>query len=243
MNIQLDYFKKLFNNSDQDIYLLSNTPYNYISDTNNNNFKYKTILYDDTLPYFSRLLHCIQQIDSPYFIITHENDILIKFDKDAIYKMVDMMKNKHIDSINIQHPKVNPDTNYTPEIQITDTLFISKMKDNDKYIFCVQPRIWNKESAIKLFSNYTNKTYKNSENDNVQQYMKTQQNTYITYSNNYMIALFPGDIIPEYCYLHITTQSLFFEYDKDSKIDPVLKEEHKIIFDKYIKNGNRKYKI
>lgn len=244
LKIQMDYFNKLFNNTDQDIYLLCNAPYTYENETNKNTFKYKTILYDDKLPYYSRILQCIQQIDVSHFIITHENDILIKFDKDAIYKMVNIMKEKSIDSINLKHANntVKDEPKYTPEIQVTDTLYISKMKNDDNFVFCIQPRIWNKESAIKLFSTYPDTTYRASELENIQQYMKAHQNTYITHSKNFLVGLLM-DVIPEYCYLHMTISAQFWEYDKeDSKLDPILKKEHELIFNKYVINSARGYK-
>ena len=237
LKIQLDYFTKLFSNTSQDIYLLSNIPYPENTSTNIK-LKYTTILYDDKQQYFTRLLSCINQINSPYFIITHENDILLKFDKDIINRLVNEMKEKKIDSINLQHKD-----NYKPEIKISETLYISKMI-NDIYTFCVQPRIWNKESAIKLFSKFPNETYKSSENANIQDYMQKNQNTYITHSIN--IIVLPGDIIktiPEYCYIHVTRSGKFIMCKKYDNVNEYIQKEFDSICSKYINNSKRTQSI
>ena len=233
LKIQLEYFTKLFSNTSQEIYLLSNIPYPDKISTNTK-LKYTTIIYDDKTPYFTRLLSCITQINVPYFIITQESDILLKFDKDIINRIVNEMKEKKIDSINLQHRD-----NYKPEIKISETLYISKML-SDKFIFCVQPRIWNKESAIKLFSNFPNETYKSSENMAVQQYMEKNQNTYVTYSMNNFIQPFPViRVIPEYCYIHITFNGKFLMCKKYDNINPYIEKEFDSICTLYINNSKR----
>jgi hypothetical protein len=232
LKIQLEYFTKLFSNTQQDIYLLSNIPYT------DSNIKYTTILYNDKDPYFTRLLSCINQINSEHFIITHESDILINFDKDVIEKLVNVMKEKKIDSINLQHIDGN-----TPEIKVSETLYISKMKGLN-YIFCVQPRIWNRESAIKLFSSLPNKSYKSSENVNTQKYMQTNQNTYITHSTNKIIL--PGNVlktIPEYYYIHITRNGKFMMCKKYDDVNPNIQTDFDRICNVYIKNSERSQTI
>jgi hypothetical protein len=233
LKIQLEYFSKLFNNTQHDIYLFSNVPYSDNTSTNVN-LKYKTILYDDKDPYFTRLLSCIRQINSEYFIITHESYILLKFDNDIINKLVNEMKENKIDSINLQHKN-----NYKPEIKITDTLSISKMKSND-LAFCVQPRIWNKESAINLFSSLGNKNYKTSEHNNTQSYIDKNQNTYITHSINYMAL--PGGVlktIPEYCYVLITRNGKFMLCKKYDDVNSYVQNEFDNICNRYINNSKR----
>ena len=229
LKIQLEYFTKLFSNTQQGIYLLSNIPYT------DSNMKYTTILYNDKDPYFTRLISCISQINSEHFIITHESDILINFDKDIIEKIVDVMKEKKIDSINLQHLD-----EFKPEIKISETLSISKMIGH-KYMFCVQPRIWNKESAIKLFSSFPNKTYKTSETSNIQEYIEKNQTTYVTHSMN-MMPLPGGGLlktIPEYCYIHITRNGKFLTCKKYDDVNPYIQSEFDIICDKYINKSVR----
>jgi hypothetical protein len=241
LKIQLEYFSKLFSNTTQDIYLFSNTP--YPPDTSTDiKLKYKTILYDDNNPYFTRLLSCIRQIDSPYFIITHENDILLKFDKDIINKLVNQMEENKIDSINLQHKDnytklVNEtEDKYKPEIKISETLYISKMTD-DRFTFCVQPRIWKKESAINLFSALPHKPYfVSSENHDVQSYVLKNQITYIIYSIN---SIGKHTTLPEYSFLHITIGGKFMSCKKNDNLDEYAQTEFNNICNKYIKNGKR----
>lgn len=233
LKIQLEYFTKLFSNTSQEIYLLSNVPYPNNTSANIN-LKYTTILYDDNDTYFMRLLSCIREINAPYFIITPESDILLKFDSDVIDKLVNQMQEGKIDSINLQHKH-----NYKPEIKITDTLSISKMIGND-LVFCVQPRIWNRKSAINLFSALPDKNYKISENQNTQSYIEQNQTTYITHSVNSMTL--PGGLlitIPEYCYVHITRKGKFMLCKKYKYVNPYMQKEFDNICNRYINNSKR----
>ena len=242
LKIQLEYFSKLFSNTTQDIYLFSNIP--YPPDTSTDiKLKYKTILYDDKNPYFTRLLSCIRQIDSPYFIITHESDILLKFDKDIIDKLVNQMKENKIDSINLQHKNnykklVNQtEDKYNPEIKISETLYISKMTD-DLFTFCVQPRLWKKESAINLFSALPDKIYTSSETHNVQSYVLKNQITYIFHSIN-SSKHSNHTTVPEYSFLHITVAGKFISCKKNDNFEGEAQTEFNNICNKYIKNGKR----
>jgi hypothetical protein len=199
---------------------------------------YTTILYDGAVPYMQRLATCIEQVKEPYFILSHENDILLQYDASAMNASAAAMKEHNIDSIDLKHHD-------TPEerIQITPSLFISNVID--PFIFRVQPRIWKKGSAIKLFSANSGKTYRRAENSNVQASIKSQkQKTYEAYSANSVPSWYFAvhNAIPEYLFIHITNGNKFIPMPqtKGKTVDPMVQKELDAIQVKYIDSQDAK---
>ena len=87
----------------------------------------KTILYDESKPYFHRLMTCIKEVNSDYIIFTHEDNILLQFDIDVINSMIHVMKVNKIDCIDLSN-QVSDSTNTKSKIHIKDTLYISQSK-------------------------------------------------------------------------------------------------------------------
>lgn len=245
LKIQMDYIKSL--NIPCDIYLFVNIPFN-IDGGKRTKYKsvkrqrgtrkrlrggnnIKTILYDDTLPYYKRLSSCIEEVNSPHFILTHDNDILLQIDMDAIHKMVDLMKTNNIDAI-----KLSDDIKAKPEIAVKDTLYISKVRDDDIYAFNVQPRIWRKESALNLYLKLPEKTYHSSENGNVQEITKTQK-IYVVYDINIVKSYYSSS--KYYTFMHITHSGTIIQYNKQDIVDPIMKNAYANIKKKYFNKMNR----
>ena len=198
--------------------------------------KVKTILYDDKLPYFQRILGCIEQVNTTHFIITHDNDILIQFDIDAINRLVNVMTTNNIDAVKLHNITGNP------EIHIKDALYISPIKDDEMYRYSVNPRLWNKVSALKLFSSFPQKDYRSSEGANVQEFSKKQK----------VYTLCESPVIMAYhaqakCYvaMHITLGGAIAQYDKmqDRNPDPIIISEYNKIKNKYFKNTKRSFHV
>lgn len=227
LKIQLDYLKTIFNDdSKYEVYLFLNKAYD---DT-----KYKVIIYDESLAYMSRILHCIKQIEGPYFIISHENDILIRFDEKGMNRLIEVAKEHNIDYIDLKHDALS-----SAEIEVSDTLSISKKREDDPYTFSHQPSIRNKESAIKLYSKFAGKKYGlEAEGEEVQEYMKTQK-VYTLVSKRPMQSLF-FMVSPEYCFMHITQAGTLFPLRDDNGLDPSIQEQHTSIYAKYLSASNRK---
>lgn len=247
LKIQVDYIKTL--NIPCDIYLFVNTPF-ILNGGKRTKYKsvkrqrgtrkrlrggnnIKTILYDDTLPYYKRLSSCIEQVNSPHFILTHDNDILLQIDMDAIHKIVDLMKTNNIDAI-----KLSDDIKAKPEIAVKDTLYISKVRDDDTYAFNVQPRIWRKESALNLYLKFSEKTYHSSENGNVQEFTKTQK-IYVLYDMNIIKSHYSST--KYYTFMHITRSSSIIQYNKKQNMNSIMTTEYAKIKDKYFKNTKRAF--
>jgi hypothetical protein len=223
LKIQFDYMSKLFMNKPQKIYLFVDKAYD-----NDVNLNYETILYKDKMPYNKRLTHCISYVNHKYFILTHENDILIGYNKNTIIALVNTMKINNIDSIILRHYN-----NCKSPIKVSDNLSLSPI-----HRFMVQPRIWNKTSSIELFKSIPDKTYKSIENSNVQDYSKNNQKTYTICSAKSIQSILNMSTSPDYIYIHITVEGKFFEANTD-KVSTIIKKEYTNIYNKYIKNSER----
>jgi hypothetical protein len=225
LKIQFDYFKGIFTEESRyEVFLFFNTAYD---DTN-----YKVIMYDDTLPYMSRVLSCIQKIEGSHFIITHDHDILIRFDEESMDKLIDTAKEYNIDYIDLKHDPLN-----RGQLPITDTLNLSKMRDDQYYKFSVQPTLWKKESAEIFYSKFASKGYRDSESEDVQEYMKTQTACTLV-SENLLISLFHF-VSPEYCFMHITHHCELFPLREDNCLEDFIQEEHAIMYSKYLNSSKR----
>ena len=227
LQIQFDYLTKLFKGTGQPVYLFADKAFEGPTD-----LAYTTILYDASTPYMQRLATCIEQVTASYFILSHENDVLLQYDASAMNALASSMKEHKIDSIDLKHHD-------TPEerIQITPTLFISNV--SDPFTFRVQPRLWKKESAIKLFTANRSKTYRRAENSNVQASIKSQkQKTYEAYSANSIPSWYFAvhNSIPEYLFIHITNGNKFIPMPqtKGKTVDPMVQKELDAIQKNYI---------
>lgn len=226
LEIQFEYLSKLFNNTNQKIYLFVDKLYD-----KETNIEYETILYDNNTTYNRRLVNCINKINSDYCILSHESDILFNFDKNTIMQIIDVMKKNKIDSVELKQL-----SNCNSIISISDTLSLSN--PDPERTFNVQPRIWNKNSAINFFKSVSNKTYKQIENANVQSIIKQQYKTYSLCSKNPVKSLRKFIQIPQYIYIHITAGGKFLKQNMDN-IDKDIVDEYNIIYNKYIKKSSR----
>jgi hypothetical protein len=225
LEIQFDYMSKISNMSNQKIYLFIDKPY-----TKETSLKYQTILYDDNTPYSKRLIKCISEILEPYFILSHENDILVGYDPNTILELKRSMEKNIIDSITLKHfPKC------TNLIQVNNSL--SLFNPDPDYVFNVQPRLWKKTSALNLFTSIPDKNYKTIESANTESYIKSNQKTYTVCSSTPVKSTRDFIVIPEYKYIHITSGGKFII--NKQKIDKNIEIIYSEIYNRYIKNSRR----
>lgn len=223
--IQFDYLNKLFSNTSQKIYLFSNK--NYDRDTN---LKYETILYDDNLPYTKKLELCMQKVKEDYLIFLHEKNILLKYSIDFINQLVNTMKTNNIDSIDLKSRN-----GCLNNIKVTDTIKLSNLEDKG-FTYNAQPRLWKRTSAIKLFSSNQGKSYRESEDNEMQTYIQKNQKTYGLCSDNSIITILGFELIHEFIYMPITHYNKFIIHPIE-KIDTLIDSEYKTVYDKYIKDS------
>jgi len=227
LEIQFEYLSKLFNNEEQKIYLFADKNYD-----KHTKLKYETILYDDNITYNRRILTCIEKIICEYFIISHESDILFKYNKDIIFKISEIMKQNNIDSVEL---KQQP--NCINKIKVTNELSLTDVTEKD-YTFNVQPRLWKRTSSLKFFGSIPNVTYKSIEIGVTQNYIEQNFKTYSLCNTRPVRSLRKFIQIPDYVYIHITSQGGFIKQDM-TNVDKFIIDEYNNIHKKYIEKSNR----
>lgn len=210
LQAQVDYLSKLFNGTEQKIYFFLDKEFT----GNNHELKYTTILYDDNTAYTSRLSHCLAKVDTPYCIVSQENDILVKYNTNAMEALARIIAEKNIDSVDL----VVRDLDCEKQVEVTDTLYIMNLKGglwhrNTNLLYTVQPRLWNRASAIKMFSSIGEQVYKDSERGETQEYVNANQRVYGLCSTkpvmSFGILSEPFPVAEEYVFIHITKDGKF----------------------------------
>jgi hypothetical protein len=244
LQIQIDYLKKLFNGTGQKVFLFLDKEFSMPADPN-----YTTVIYDENLAYTKRMLYCIEKVEAPYFILSQESDIIVKYNSDAMKALTETMGKKNIDSIDL----LIRDLNCQKQEKITDTLFITDLKGGGWHldrnlVYTVQPRLWNKESAKQFFSSIGDATYKDVEREETQKYINENQTTYGLCPSNpmmsYGLVSKPFPAAPEYIFIHLTQNGQFISKpsetdDIDAEIAPIVKE----LYDKYIEPAQQRGKL
>ena len=259
--IQIDYFKNLFKDSHYKIFVLSDKHYNsgggktrisrrcanrrLINKTKSKkykklkggshteNFKYTTILYDDKKPYFSRLVDCLHKVHSEYIVFVDDNDVVIRFNKNFLKPILHVMKTHNIDSVELVNKGKHS------EIHVYDTLSITK-RENDGYLFNVQPRLWKRESALKLFSHFPDTVYNSSEDNEIQQFIEKNQTTYTLFDTAVVKSIRNYYCSPMFVFLHITSASQIIDPKSNNlTVTSFIQKEHESIVNTYFTNSKR----
>ena len=218
--IQLDYFKKVVTGAR--VTLFTNKLYEGCEHTQ--------IIYDDSLPYAGRLLSCIGQISSKYILLTHENDIVCRFDSIMIEELVTNMDEYAIDTIDLKHEPFG-----SHPIYITDEISLVK-KFN--YFYCVQPSLWRLSSLHAILTKYSDRGYRQIEGDDVQEYMVNTWNVRGLVATDSIQSIWYR-VSPCYAFLHLTSRLLLLPCSEENMLEPSLQLEHEHIFSRYLSNSTR----
>lgn len=218
--IQLAYFKKVVTNAT--VTLFTNTHYP--------DCEYAQILYDETVPYAGRLLSCISQLSSTYFLLTHENDIVCAYDSSFLESLVAKMEECGIDTIDLKHESQGSDP-----IRLTDEVSLVKKAH---YFYCVQPSLWRRSSLEKILTTYSDRAYRQIENDDVQKYMVETWNVRGIVATNSIQTIWYR-VSPYYTFIHLTSRLLLLPCKEENGLDPSLHKEHQEIFANYLSTSSR----
>lgn len=224
--VQLYYFSKLFHDN-SNIVLCTDKEVDCI---------YTRVLYDDTLPYASRILSCIQQIqtNNTHILIIHENDALIRFDKLFIYILLNKIKEHAIDSLELKQGTSNIDF----KIDISDDIYLSYKDTLCHYKYSVEPTIWYKASFTQLLSKFHDKTYRTIECDDVHNYVRDNLKAYSIYDNQSIQTMWYR-VSKHFVFLHLTSRLLLLPCSKNNDLDPFIQDEHEYIYNNFLSNTNR----
>jgi hypothetical protein len=221
--IQLEYFDKLVNKlSDKTVYLLSNEPFPEC--------KYKTLLYDQTTPYATRLRTGLEEINDEYIVFTHENDVLVRFNESFIEDIIQAMAKHGIDSVELKH-----DTRGSDPIPInTETSMVKKTE----YFYNVQPTLWKREQLLQVLRQFPEKAYRTIEHDDLQSYMRENYKTYTLLCSEKIKSIW-YELPAGYCYLHMTSRLMLLPCIKKNNLHPEIQAEHEQIFLRHLQYSTR----
>jgi hypothetical protein len=168
----------------------------------------RVIFYDDKLPYASRLLTSINQIDSDWILLIHDMDILFNVYKSFIYKILDYAKENNIQRIDLKHGFEKVDENSI----IIETDNFNKISNNEinnystsmvrSYLYNVNPSLWNRNALLDVLNEFSNESYRSIENSRVTKYME-KYNMYILYTNTIINSGY-YNVAPEFLFIHIS---------------------------------------
>lgn len=205
------------------VYILSNKDYMHP--------QFKTIVYDNSLPYTGRMLTCLQQIPEEYVIILRDSNIIIQYDDKYIQSLLHIMNQYSIDRINMYHI-----AHCEYPIKVNDTLSLHKHTDIRNYIFNVQPAIVRRTKLISVFEKHPNKSYLDAECEEIQIACRDSMSTYVIHDTECIQSMF-HKTSKGFCFLTLTSAGKFLPID--TNMNPFVLQIQKTIFEEFIQKGTR----
>lgn len=189
-----------------------------------NKFK-EVIFYDDTLPYTNKVSEVLKKIDSKYILFTHEVDVPLSRDEIILNKFLELMELNKVDRIDLQPNGGNSgqfikiekekDVKDWSIVEVNeienDGMYIGHHTDPNTYVYNVNPSIWKRETLIEIFETFKNRTYRDIEYGDVQNYC-LKYKIYNLYSKNHTLRCGYMNSLPIYKYLHITHYRRLLRY-------------------------------
>jgi hypothetical protein len=154
--------------------------------------------YKDNMSYSDRIKEALININEKYLLIWHDNNILNEdTDTEGFKKIEEFINNNYVDQIRLHAGSCK-----LPGINIKDDIY--KMRNDDHYIYSVYPTIWNKQTLIKLFEKFPDKTYRNIEEIDVQDYVSKLENYYLWNAEKSIPKGCSSELLPHIIkYLHV----------------------------------------
>ena len=183
----------------------------------------KVIFYNNSDVYAKRLLDCLNQVEYEYFILIHEIDILLNVNEKILTKIFEWAIYNNIDKIDLKHNnifeseeifKIEENQNIFKcdnTINLENGLFLLKDKDPNRYLYNVNPSIWNKHSLLSIMNNFTHKTYRDIEYLDVQNFC-TKFKIYKSYTTNPLHCGY-FSCLDTFKFLHITHYGKILDFN------------------------------
>lgn len=212
-NIFNDYISKLDDIDKNDIYIFTND----INDL----YKYNTILYDDTKTYPQKIIECMSKInidENENILFIHDNDVIIKYDKNIINKISEKMYEDNIDRIQliaIQDENHGAFKNFK-KIYIDTNINLYYFTSNLSFTYNVGPSIWKLKSFLNILNKFNYKTYRTIEDDETQEYTRSNFKTYNICNHQNQTGMYVNRTFCNgFIFLHLTHKGQFI-IDKNS---------------------------
>jgi hypothetical protein len=146
--------------------------------------------YDDSKPYYEKLKSVVENVKTKYVLYNPDSFVLIgHVEISGIENFLNKMNTDNIDQLRLNASGID-------NFKIVDGESYHLV--TGPYFMSVGSAIWNTKSLLDIATKFIMKTYKESENGNVQEYVKLLKNYYFTSSKNLKndwMGVIP-DIIP-----------------------------------------------
>lgn len=221
------------------------------------------IFYDDSKEYSSRLQNLINIKNKyEYILLIHDIDIVIKKDDHILYKILELMKNRRIDKVDLQYDcnppytvnwyedciDINTSENLKTKGEITDDnkIYLSRRLNGD-YLYNVNPTIWNLHRLLEILNQFPNLGYRQIES-NVLLLQKMRSEFLI-----YQLYSLPKNIVKTgyftslyfFQFLHITHGGRLIPRDKSGQhnsLDESIFNEYENIYNNFLKDSKRPFR-
>jgi len=197
------------------------------------------IFYDGNDTYAKRLMTCLNQIDFEYFVLIHDIDILLKVKDETIINFFDFIKKNNVDRIDLKYTEK---TNDIIEFDLNG-LFLVPQKNENNFIYNVNPSIWKKSALLDIVTSFQHKTYRTIEDIDVQIFAKK----FNVYKLNKEPKISCGyfNCVDDFIFLHISHSGKFltlpsnFVTEYGQSYGDIANEYVKIVEKYNLKNSNK----
>jgi hypothetical protein len=172
---------------------------------------YKQVLvYDDTLPYASRLLK-LTELNLDYILFIHDIDIVVKKDDIVIEYLSELMKERDIDRIDLRY-KNNPNSREMLLVEKNGSKFYLNRQDQYSnsldsaglYAYNVNASIWKTSTLLEIMTNFKDEGYRTIELQPTQTFCSRKgYKIYKFYWESYVNCGWQA-CMPFFQYIHIT---------------------------------------
>ncbi len=206
----------------------------------NTNFT-KVIRYKYELSYPQKLLYVLSQINEKYVVLIHDNDLIVSFDNNDYYELMELIYKK-----NIHRCMFGVVGNNQPEFELEKfSIGTSKLSTPHHMTpYDVGPSIWNKYELEKALETVKDYQYRNIEQSPIQSYCLEKLNMYgfykhKIYPSKYVIGRpFPNS----FQFLHICGQGKLFEkhlyMDQQTEFENLIQKYPQLSERGYLMNQN-----
>ena len=152
-------------------------------------------IYDDTVPYLTRLASILKQIEYNYIILNHDINILVNtIDIEYLHNIFTYMEINNIDQFRLFPSGVNPIITPNNFFEITSG-----------YYFSLATALWNKNSLLQISTMFKDHGYRCAECEPIQNYVKNTFKNYCVFSNEDVQLVPHGHYLPKiFPVLHVT---------------------------------------
>jgi len=213
----------------------------------------KVIFYDDKNSYPLRIVECLKQMTDEYIFFSHDIDVILNIDVNFINNVYKFLKDNDFDRVDLKNSAFfQSDLIYeylddktwskVKTYNNTENVFLLCDKNENNYIYNVNPSIWKTNTLMEIMLNFPNKNYRTIEDNDVQNFTKKYKIFKLCSNNKIECGHF--NCINEYMFFHISHNGKFVPLNGYSTVygQPYwsIKDEYVEIVDKYnLKKSNK----